>query len=936
MVDLIRGKQIFDNLIEYPLRPGPGVKDYVFFAVTTGYGKYARRFFDRFYPNHTKSAIRSLEDLINILHTEVTQRNVTHIREIVIVSHGNAQGLMLPVVNGATETNLPHYLHVWSFSLACLQQDMLEAKHTAFADKRRTVIARLQNDSWVTIRACLFGGSRDGMYGLYSFFGGRANVYAPTVYQFFGTMPIAKGHRLNSRLRVHEHLVKQRFLPKDVHTRDRRDAIVNTSIDRAWFSEPFSLAAKPVLGAASEAAVVYDDLVGRLNAGGTNDLLKARFLEHDFVLTPRARGRVVTRNTAWKIVDTITHEGVAFRVRYQVYEAIAPSGASGALTATLWAEAHLEDVPGGEASIPIQLFFTEKENAAWQGRRFTLAYYTDEPGDNPARKAEFDAVLAVLTPIGVSDAPVPPGISAAFKARLDIALSGQARIRRISSSGAEPIKRITWAIRDAVSFAIKLEHPASSGGSGAHAITAYDSPDEKTRLRRERQLVSTLGSDPDTPGTELAAYLDRHTREDLAALIEYCRTPFKPGRSLHIHHAQEALRRTKGYVKWLFDHVDFANVPLPADPYSSLSYWEQEDSKVVSYQFNFGDFWSEVKASNPSTTAIQSDLFADESLGKKFRIEDAVVNRTALINDEFDSPFTDADRLRTIEMEGKERFFAAEKFVFDVPEEDDLDCRDFNTFVASWAEVEHLEPAEIKRILEARKTPSGKSMFEILESLKDSYSFLKNMAKLAELVSLPTLPLDYKDMAKLAVKRVPFLSRIAWLQAIAEAEFAVTIPLALMMRVLEDQQDAMAKAEFVGRVTATRQWLRALQLLTFREDDFPDDFSAIDITTSTSAEPYYISRYHDEQVLGRRGVMISPHPEQLKAGFDKGVSAMPAVGIELRRNATLSVDEGLRELGLDSCKVAALTRAGMLNYKKLEALVIRRWVDRLLDQLPTL
>ena len=82
------------------------------------------------------------------------------------------------------------------------------------------------------------------MYALYSFFGGRANVCAPMVYQVFAESPITFGMRLETRLRAHEHLVKQHFVPKDVHTLDRKDAVVTALLDPGAFSEPFAIASR--------------------------------------------------------------------------------------------------------------------------------------------------------------------------------------------------------------------------------------------------------------------------------------------------------------------------------------------------------------------------------------------------------------------------------------------------------------------------------------------------------------------------------------------------------------------------------------------------------------------------------------------------------------------------------------------------------------------
>jgi hypothetical protein len=238
------GRVIFEKRVEYPLPKRSGVRDYLFYFVGPGdgYGKGARYFFDKFYPNHARHTASSLEDLTARLHADVTERGVQQIREVVIVAHGTRAGLLFPLVEGATETNLAEYEYVTALSLACLQKDLLAGKFAAFRDRRRAVLARLKDDSWVTVRACNFGKSNPGMYALYSFFGGRANVYAPMEYQFFGTHPIMDGMRLDTKLRVHEHLVKQHYLPNDVHTPERRDAVVRAFVDPGQFSEPFVVA----------------------------------------------------------------------------------------------------------------------------------------------------------------------------------------------------------------------------------------------------------------------------------------------------------------------------------------------------------------------------------------------------------------------------------------------------------------------------------------------------------------------------------------------------------------------------------------------------------------------------------------------------------------------------------------------------------------------
>ena len=174
-----RGREIFEARIEYPLPARSGVRDYVFHFVpaSDGYGGGARDFLDTFYPHHVRKEASSLEAMIDALYTDVTEHGVTQIRELVMVAHGTSQGLILPVLRAASATELREYRYAWPPSFAFLQEDFDLGRFTAFRDRRTAVVARLLDDSWVTIRACRIGLSDDAMYAFYSFFGGRANVY---------------------------------------------------------------------------------------------------------------------------------------------------------------------------------------------------------------------------------------------------------------------------------------------------------------------------------------------------------------------------------------------------------------------------------------------------------------------------------------------------------------------------------------------------------------------------------------------------------------------------------------------------------------------------------------------------------------------------------------------------------------------------------------
>src|SRR6478735_8169343 len=153
MGDLNRGRELFEQRVEYPLPKKPGVRDYVFHLVSADnpYGKSARPFFARFYPNHIKADVVSLEDLITALAAQV-DTGVTRIREVVIVAHGNPLGLLSPVVSGFSATRLREYKYTTAFALALLQNDFRAGDFEGFKNKRQKVVSSLHDDSWITIR----------------------------------------------------------------------------------------------------------------------------------------------------------------------------------------------------------------------------------------------------------------------------------------------------------------------------------------------------------------------------------------------------------------------------------------------------------------------------------------------------------------------------------------------------------------------------------------------------------------------------------------------------------------------------------------------------------------------------------------------------------------------------------------------------------------
>ena len=263
------GKEIFENLVEYPLPEKAGVKDYIFYFVPLdyGYGLGAKRFFDKHYTKHVRKKAQSLEELISILELEV--KSLSQIREIVIVCHGNTETLTLPLINDIdTSKNNPKNKEYWFLSagsLQRLQNDFFKGKHKEFSEKRKKVVAKLLENSWITIRACRFGQSVEGLYAFYAFFGGKANVYAPELWQFFGDTPIGDGWRYSSIDSYFDHLLKQRFLPRKERTPEQKKKIINHFTENNKFQEPFELASQTIQNPPTTEMSKYQKIIKELN-----------------------------------------------------------------------------------------------------------------------------------------------------------------------------------------------------------------------------------------------------------------------------------------------------------------------------------------------------------------------------------------------------------------------------------------------------------------------------------------------------------------------------------------------------------------------------------------------------------------------------------------------------------------------------------------------
>lgn len=949
-----RGKAIFEELVEYPLPSKAGVKDYVFYFVANdGYGKGARKFFNKFYPNHVARNVQSLEDLMAFLSGEIKARRVDQIREIVIVSHGTPQGLIAPVLTTIGPTTKV-FKYLTAFSLACLQKDFAEGLFPTFSANRREVIAHMSDKSWVTLRCCNFGHTREGMYALFSFFGGKANVYGPKAYQFFGWHPVMEGisldieerngkvvtelrhnrRRLDSKLAVHRHLVQQRFLPRDVHTPERKDTVVNFYLDKARFSAEFLIAAVKVGDTASPDAVRYDQLVKELNDRKVGAFLKTKFGEQNMLFTKAARVTVRIPGSNWIIRDKLIHEGKTYAIEYNIEERIDRLGTGNSERAVLWGQARIVDLLTANQGLPIQRFFLEGESRLWQGQLFMLTSYAEDPVIDPKLKGKLEALVRMLDKALIKDGATD--LIAEFKLVGGINLTAAAKVTVLPPSGTGPRQRKSWIVKDQQSYLIKLEHPVTSTGTQAHALAVYHHFDEKARLLYDCELLQYLGQDPDTPGPELAASLDRYSIDDLTKLIDFLRSPYRPEHSVYIYHAQQAIMRKKEALTWWVEQYgEVAKTqPLFHQPYAELFRSEREDRVSLVYDFNFPEYWREVKVSDPPSQALQQDLFREELLWKRFKwkLEDLDIRNEP---DEIqpDSPFNNDDDVRVIETKGLERYVSEPKYILNIPESQPVGCQEFRQIITKWKELQGQDLEQVRIKLDTLKTAGGKSFLETIMHYWDKLQISNFLMGL----SLWNIASVKDGFVFNIVSKIPIISQSAGVMGIVSVLPAIQIPLGMWLKVMNEQVRGEATQEQVGRMVAIRQWLRVLETLTFeKEKNFPNVIE-IDLTqVGPAVLPYWHSRYLDEQAANF-GIAhdIVASPKRMKKGFDEAAVLMQRTGEELIRKVDELIDETLLDSGVfDTCQINVLKELGVVDVPRIRALVLRQLSRQLLDQLP--
>ncbi len=915
-------KEIFDGLQQYPLPAKSGVKDYVFYFVSDkddGYGQRAHEFFKRFYTTYAAYDVTSLEQMIGILFKDVSG-SVKQIRELVIVAHGTPQGLIVPVLTAATATANREYLYLTEKSLSYLQRDFAQGEFATFKSQRSAVVAHLLGNSWVTIRACRVGLSDVCMYAYFSFFGGRANVYAPKLYQFFASMVIGRAGRVRDHLQMHEYLCKQHFSPTDEHTPDRQELIVQDLLDPAKFAAPVQLATMtlktPSPGSPAEAGVqAYESLINDFNAGKIiSAAIKAAFVKAGVPLTPLAALKVLVKDQHWLIVDTIKHTDGPFIIDYEVEETVDAV----AQVATLTSSAHVDARSTGEY-FPGQLFFDQPTDDDYRGKLFQLAGYADGTGADAANQQLFTSLTTLLDGNKYSDGT--NDLAALFKAAIGADLPATPAISPPQVVTLGNSVRKTWTIGGTPGYVVKQELPVAEDGTQGHTLTVY--LDDNSRLLKQADVIATEGEVPDIPGTELQAYFDGFSIDELTSLLDYYRDPYRTPNSYYIWHAMEAMSRKKEFRAWSVAHAATINKdsPLDEDYYQVLKMGEHEDLKTLAFDFDFNKVWQEVKVSFPNPTTFKTDLYAEEDLWTRITTDKPLPDRADLGDIVSESPDGQLEALRALEKQGMESNFSTDKMTYVAPPSNaTISCDDFKTIVDKWKELQGQTVEQIKDQLTEMMAPDGESFFGHLWDAFEVFDKVNAPFEFLELVDLG------KSIPAFIVSKVEILEESAAVSIVVEWIMPVLPGLIMWLEFVMEQQEAVEVWERKGTLVGVIEMLWGLSRLA-QQGPVADD-PVVD-TPDDSTKAY-------SEVTGRGGSeAFIPYPDDFQKGYEEGREQMERVLKEIVSKADEGATKVLGLMNLDACKLQVLKDAGVIDPNTIRSAAVQAMVKAIVARLPS-
>jgi hypothetical protein len=933
-VSLDEGRQIFDGLIEYPLPAKAGVKDYIFYCGDLkGFGVGAKKLFDKHWPAHVAKTANTLQDLMLALQAEVTSGGVTQIRELVLVAHANRNQLFLPVVPAGPDVDAA-YGCVSAWSLAKLQTE-IEGKFSSFGQAREAVVPHLVDDSWVTIRACNFGNSAEAMYALYSFFGGRANVYAPTKFMVFGDWAIKPGYQIESKFGVYDYLVKQHFLSSNEHTPKRQAAIVTELVDPESFAEPFQLATAQMIGGDPDQAAAYQQLLSGLYQYSLTPELTAAFVAEGHPLS--ASAQVVSANdtaidlktdppgprSVWYLRDSSFPDGAeSIDLLYQVRDETDAGG-----TSTLEASAQLA-VDSAYASIPVQLFFDDRDDYAFSGVVAKLAGYADAgPYADQEYKDVFNAIQALLDDDKWTDGTydLTKAVNEGLKNNGFDELPDP-----LPTIQEDPNSANRWLILTAPVQLVALVGPeAAPDGSTLHSIVIGLDFDDDALQDHQKGVIEKRGRVPHTPGTEIASYLDGFTADQLASFMDYLRSAYRPAYAYYLAHAMAAIERKRDYLTWERAQPDFTD-PLPK--YLMLRPNENHDIDKVAYDFDFNDNWREVKQHSKYAATFHTDLFKEESLTDKLPLTVPYICGALPP----DSIYFSRDELKAVQSQGFKPYFATSpgKTEFDPPSAPaDQGCVDLRAALQKWKEMQdtNVSPAVQQQTLENMFGSDNVSAWERIHHLLDAAHL---GTELWDITGKPHIEwkvalTEYLERKFEGELLGHAFKALGWF---FEVESTITVPFELLMEGWETQEEASELWDARGQFTAIRQWCQALSNLTFQAP-FPKELH-IDI----GGEDQAIDNWRLAQQIENPYsyiLMVPPgFATELEAGYARAAVSFGRIGPQIVEQADKFITEQIGQWGLSPCAIDALNDADLFDLDSLRRTVIRSFAEAVRDSMP--
>ncbi|HSI76102.1 MAG TPA: hypothetical protein VK957_09410 [Lunatimonas sp.] len=911
-VNLKRGQTIFENIVEYPLPKIARVKDYVFYFVpaTEGYGKGARVFFRKYYKDHITKNAQSLEELIDILHAEIQSNQIDQIREITIVCHANIRELLFPVTKQAfnNEENKSKYQVVRSGTLVNLQEafKLDDPGLTDFKAKRKEVIKKLSDTSRVTIRACNFGSSRDGLFALYSFFGGRANVYAPHEYQLFlNRLGIGEKSRLKSDLDFYQHLVKQGLISrKTKHSESRKEKNIKKLIDPGRGKNRFELSGyriendRIVSGDKDE----HDALVESFNQRNIPNSVREIFLQEQLLLSGEEIIQRKKRNEKWIIYDDkLKIDDHIYKIEYTIqleYEHFSDDKNHQANLYVYPVLNHNKSLN----SIPLQLFVSGDQKKEYDGQIFELASYSSLPdqGADINEKANYDAYEQLLDEGNFSD-NMGRNILTIFEQE-SFPLTNPTILQLPPKRN-----RKQWEIQDEITFLIKEDFYYIYPTGFMTALRVFEPITEEKRL----DFFAFQGSDPDTPGTELMAYLDNYSLEELFDLIHFLREAYKEEHAFYIYMAQEAMKRKSEFMTWPVKAEE--DEKRKSDPLYIYPVWamlnDVERVHKNKYAYNFSNVWMEAKASTHRNKQFNVDLFEERKLPFPPEILEEIMEPDSPVDDS-DIQENDPSNPRAVPDPPAE-FFEKER-IFEKVKQEDLSCQQFKEVLEVLKQNRGKSWEELEKIF--KETPVGSSG-TLYEYLKADYGF-NSFALASELLQVFS---PYASSSGSVIGRLGTFATSRFVFA-SSVFFAIAGPLLMMKSLLDEVSSGKENYKRFGTITGLKQGNAMIRAIIYKYNY--DGIPIADTYDLISEAPDHIEAYKrftgDTRVLILMSEFLKAHEE----GYKIGVKEVNKVLNEDLKNHMNIFKQYVTGKGLKECHFKELLNSGLIDPNMVKRTII--------------